>query len=78
MRKQGVKVLDRAGETQQIEWLVVHVGECPDAVCEQRVAARYFKIPHDAWTGPRAFAEPVEVRRSRRRVLFRQYSGVTL
>jgi hypothetical protein len=78
MRKHGVKVLDWAGDTRQVEWLIVSVGECPDDVCERRLAATYFKIPHGPWTTPQAFAEPVEVRRSRRRVLFRQYSGLAL
>jgi hypothetical protein len=78
MRKHGVKVLDRAGDTQQVEWLIVHAAECPDAICERRLAATYFKIPHGPWSAPPAFAEPVEVRRSRRRVLFRQCSGLTL
>jgi len=78
MRMQGIKVLDRVLETAQVHWLLVMVEECPDEAAERRLIETHFVVPHTAWTTPRAFVEPVLVRRTRTRVLFRQHSGITL
>jgi hypothetical protein len=75
MRTYGVKVLD-GFETAQLQWLVLPVSRCPDEEAEQRVAASFFKLPHEPWASPPAFVQPVVVRRSRRRVLFCQQSGL--
>jgi hypothetical protein len=75
---QGIKVLDRVLETAQVQWLVVLVEECPDEATEHRLIEAHFLVPHTTWTTPRAYVEPVQVRRTRTRVLFRQRSGITL
>jgi len=76
MRTQGVKVLDPVLETSQLDWLVVSIGECPDEAAERRVARRHFRVPHGPWGPEMAFVQPVVIRRSRRRVLFCQKSGL--
>jgi hypothetical protein len=76
MRTQGIKVLDPVMELCQIEWLVLPVEKCRDADAEQKVIHSYFRRPHEPWGPERAFVLPVRVRRSRRRVLFRQESGL--
>ena len=78
MKTQGFKVVDPILETELLEWLVVPVRECPDEATEQRIAATHFKVPHHPWGMLRAFVRPVQVRRSRRRVLFYQQSGIDL
>ncbi len=78
MRTQGVKVLDRVLETCQVHWLVVRAEECPDELAERRLIETHFLLPHTVWTTPRAFVEPVQIRRTRTRVLFRQHSGIAL
>ena len=78
MKTRGTKVLDYTLETAQIEWLVVSAAECPDVETESRIARTHFRVPHEAWTSPRAFVQPVSVRRSRSRVLFLQESGLAL
>ena len=78
MRSNGVKVSDPLGETGQVEWMVVSADQCPDASAEGQIISRYFRRPHEPWPPAQAFVEPVEVRRSRRRVLFRQRSGLNV
>lgn len=78
MKSRGVKVLDPTLQTEQLEWLVLPSSQCPDEASEQRVIASYFRIPHTQWGAVGAFVSPVQVRRSRRRVLFYQRSGVDL
>jgi hypothetical protein len=68
--------LDPVAETVQIDWLVVSSAFCRDQVMEQRLMAAHFRKPHEPWGGDRAFVHPVEIRRSRRRVLFLQHSGI--
>jgi hypothetical protein len=72
MRTRGVKVL----ETDQIDWLLVPVNECRDAEEEGQFISRHFRKPHEPWLPNRAFVLPVNVHRSRRRVLFSQRSGL--
>jgi hypothetical protein len=76
MRTRGVKLIDPVLETCQVEWLVLSAEECPDEISERRVVLTYFRVPHEPWGPGRAFVRPVEIRRSRYRVLFRQLSGV--
>jgi hypothetical protein len=78
LKTQGSKVVDPILETQLLEWLVVSVRECPDEASEQRIAATHFRVPHHSWGILRAFVRPVQIRRSRRRVLFCQQSGIDL
>jgi hypothetical protein len=75
MRSRGVKVLDPVLDHSQIDWLFVSVEDCPDAAAEARIITAYFRKPHGPWGPGRAFVSHVEIRRSRRRVLFRQRSG---
>ena len=76
MRTQGVKVLDRVLETNQIHWMLVHRKECPDEDSERLIIQTHFLVPHERWTTPPAFVGPVRVRRSRSWVLFSQECGV--
>jgi hypothetical protein len=76
VKTQGSKVVDPILETEVLQWLVVPVHECPDEASERRIAAAHFRIPHHPWGVLRAFVRPVQIRRSRRRVLFRQQSGI--
>jgi hypothetical protein len=76
MRTQGVKLLDPVAETRQTDWMVLSTRECPDHTAEERVAALHFRRPHEPWGSERAFVQPVTVRRSSRRVLFIQDSGL--
>ena len=76
MRSNGMKISDPVGETGQVEWLIVPTAECPDAMAEGQIIRRHFRRPHEAWPPAQAFVEPVVVRRSQRRVLFRQRSGL--
>ena len=78
MKTQGTKVIDRTLETELLEWLVVSASECPDEASEQRIIARFFRRPHATGGAMRAFVRPVQVRRSRRRVLFCQQLGIDL
>jgi hypothetical protein len=75
MRNQGIRKLDKA-DSEQIVWLVLSSAECPDSISERRVEASFFLVPHNAWSWPAAFADPVYVRRTRRRILFIQHAGV--
>ena len=76
MRTRGVKVLDPVSETVQIDWLIVPVRECRSPADERALVCTYFRQPHGPWGAERAFVLPVEVRRGRRHVLFRQKSGL--
>jgi hypothetical protein len=75
MRYQGIRVVDKA-ETEQLVWLLLRAVECPDPTSERRVEASYFLVPHGAWISPPAFADPVRIRRTQRRILFVQRAGV--
>lgn len=76
MRRAGVLVLDPVLDQCQVEWLLLSVEECPDRETEDWIIRTHFRIPQGPWGHHRAYVEPVEVRRSRRWVLFRQVSGV--
>jgi hypothetical protein len=76
MRTQGVKLPDPVLELVQIEWLVLPVEECRSEETEQKIIACHFRKPHEPWGPGRAFVLPVRIRRSRRRVLFCQESGL--
>jgi hypothetical protein len=76
MRTQGIKLLDPVMELVQIEWLLLPIEDCRNAEAEQKVISCYFRKPHEPWGPDRAFVLPVRVRRSRRRVLFCQESGL--
>jgi len=78
MKTQGIKVVDPTLETELLEWLVVPVRDCPDTASEERIITRYFRVVHNSWGVLRAFVRPVQIRRSRRRVLFCQCSGIDL
>ena len=76
MRTSGVKVLDPVLDTVQIDWLIVPARECREAQDERRLICRHFRKPHEPWGPSRAFVLPVRIRRSSRRVLFSQQSGL--
>ena len=76
MRTRGVKHLDHVLDNGQIDWMIVSAKECPDEHTEQKIAACYFRVPHEPWGADRAFVLPVTVRRSQRRVIFYQRSGL--
>ena len=76
MRTSGVKLLDPVLENAQIDWMLVSAHECLDAQDEVRLISNYFRRPHEPWGASRAFVLPVRIRRSRRRVLFWQQSGL--
>jgi hypothetical protein len=78
MRTRGVKVFDPVLQTRQLDWLVVSICECPNRAAERHVVSAHFRIPHEPWGSEGAFVQPVRIRRSRRRVLFRQESGLSL
>lgn len=75
MRKSGVKRLD---DIRQIDWLLVAAHQCPDPAYEQRLIARHFRIPHEPAGNDLTFVQEVKIRRSCRRILFHQESGVYL
>jgi hypothetical protein len=77
MRTQGIKFQDRVLQTSQIHWLVVRRSECPDEHFERRIILAFFRVAHEPWSQPAAFVRPVQVRRSRRRILFCQESGIS-
>ena len=78
MRTRGIKLLDRSAHTCQLDWLVLPLRECPDEAAERRVMVSHFRVPHEPWAPYRAYVQPVTVRRSRRRILFFQHSGLTM
>jgi hypothetical protein len=71
-----MRKLDQASESVQLDWLVMPAWRCPDEETERRIMAAHFRVPHEPWVPSRAFVAPVAVRRSRRRVLFVQQSGL--
>ncbi len=75
MRKSGVK---RLNDIRQIDWLIVPADQCLNPSAQQRLIACHFRIPHDPWGNDLSFVREVRIRRSRRRILFRQESGVHL
>jgi len=76
MKKQGVKLLDPLQEYAQIDWLVVSSQDCRNAQDEGRWISQHFRKPHEPWGHSQAFVSPVDIRRSRNRVLFLQRSGL--
>lgn len=78
MKTQGVKLIDRSTHSCQLDWLILSARECPDEATERRVVLSYFRVPHEPWAPERAFVQPVVIRRSRRRVLFCQQSGLKM
>jgi hypothetical protein len=76
MRTRGVKLLDPVLDSTQIDWLLVPATECASDQDEGRLISVHFRKPHEAWGNSRAFVRPVRVRRSQRRVLFYQESGL--
>ena len=76
MRTRGVKLFDPMLDTIQIDWLVVPARECRDTRDESRLISSHFRKPHEPWGSSRAFVMPVRIRRSARRVLFSQQSGL--
>jgi len=78
MKIGGVKTFDPLFQTSQLDWLVVPAVECPDKITERHVVSAYFRVPHEPWGPDGAFVQPVRIRRSPGRVLFRQESGVRL
>ena len=78
MRTRGVRVLDAVLDHLQFDWLIVRADECPDEEAEQHYTSTFFRVPHSPWGASRAFVHPVVVRRSHRRVFFKQESGTHL
>ncbi len=78
MKARGIKLLDSVLGTVQIDWLMVSVEECRDAAAENQLIRMHFRQPHEPWGHRGAFVMPVCIRRSRRRVLFSQKSGIQL
>jgi hypothetical protein len=76
IRTRGVKLLDPVLDTLQIDWLLLPAHQCPGPEDEWEVISSHFRKPHEAWGPSRAFVMPVDIRRSRRRVLFSQRSGL--
>ncbi|GAB4136995.1 hypothetical protein [Thermopirellula anaerolimosa] len=76
MRRSGTRILDPVLDHRQVEWRLVSAEECPDAETEADIIRRFFRTPHEPWGPHGAYVEPVEVRRTRRWVLFRQVSGL--
>jgi hypothetical protein len=75
MTYQGTRLLD-VTETHQMRWMMLPVRDCPNQQAEQRVAQQHFLVPHTIWSWPRAFVQPVTIRRTHRRVLLLQQFGV--
>ena len=78
MKTNGIKMSDEVLETSQLDWLVVPIRECPDGHAERRVISVQFRVPHEPWGPHGAYVRPVRIRRSRRRVLFCQESGIAM
>lgn len=78
MRTRGIRLLDSVLGTKQIDWLLFSIAECRDKNAENQVIRMHFRQPHEPWGHRGAFVLPVCVRRSRRRVLFFQQSGIEL
>jgi len=78
MITRGVKLLDPVAEINQVDWLFISRDQCPSEEAERQLMVRHFRIPHQPWGAGQAFVGNVVIRRSRRRVLFSQESGVGL
>lgn len=78
MKKRGVKLIDPVSDTLQVDWLVVPAEHCPDENSVARLVHHHFRQPHEPWGANRAYVREVVVRRTRRRVLLLQYSGLEL
>lgn len=76
MLRAGTYLPDPVMEHQQVEWLLVSADECPDSRAEEYFIRTYFRVPQPPWGPHGAFVKPVEIRRSRGWVLFRQVSGI--
>jgi len=76
MKIRGVKRVDGKSQSLQIDWMLVSMEECDGPEIEQELIATYFRVAHEPWHPTGAYVEPVAVRRGKRRVLFRQHSGV--
>jgi hypothetical protein len=76
MRKHGIKLLDSLLGTVQIDWIIVSSDECRDNASEDKFVRTHFRKPHEPWGNHGAFVMPVDIRRSRRRILFMQESGI--
>ncbi len=76
MKNRGVKSIDPLSDTLQVDWLVVPAEHCPDENSVARLVQRHFRRPHEPWGANRAYVHEVIVRRTRRRVLLLQYSGL--
>jgi hypothetical protein len=76
MQLRGVRVLDPILDDVQIDWIIVPVDACPNEEAERHFSRQHFRVPHEPWGSQRAFVLPVAVRRSRRRVLLLQQSGL--
>ncbi len=76
MKTSGVRTLDALLETRQLDWLAVSADRCQDESAERRVISAQFRVAHDPWGSSRAYVGPVKIRRSLRRVLFFQESGI--
>ena len=78
MRTYGIRAFDPVIQSQQLDWLVVSVRECPNQRAERSVVMARFRVAH-APCGPQgAYVQPVRIRRGRHRVLFRQESGTAM
>ncbi len=73
MRKFGTKQLD---DIRQIDWLIVPSNRCSSQSMVENLIACHFRIPHEPSGNDQTFVQEVVIRRSRRRILFRQESGV--
>jgi len=78
MTTHGVKTSDPVLQTGQLDWLVVSIRECPDEHTERCVVSAQFRVPHEPWGPQGAYVRPVRIRRTGRRVLFRQESGIAM
>lgn len=76
MKTSGIKMLDPALGSVQVDWLVVPAKECRDFTSEEQYVRRHFRKPHEPWGHHGAFVMPVRIRRNHSRVLFFQESGV--
>jgi hypothetical protein len=76
MRTRGVRLLDPVFADVQVDWLMVSVDECRDDHDERQLISKHFRKPHESWCPTHAYVSPVDVRRSRRRILFVQWSGL--
>lgn len=76
MLRSGVHLLDPVLDQRQVEWLLVSLDECPDREAEERIIRTYFRIPQAPWGNHGAYVEPVEIRRAKSWILFRQVSGI--